>query len=63
MVQRSAPSDLIFVGISSVKLIFGCVMNVKFGKILLRLLDTEYHSRSYSTLEVRWLAAKQFVTL
>jgi len=43
MVQRSAPSDLIFVGISSVKLIFGCVMNVKFGKILLRLLDTEYH--------------------
>jgi len=43
MVQRSAPSDLIFMGISSVNLIFGCVMNVNFRKILVKLLDTDEH--------------------
>jgi hypothetical protein len=41
MVQRSAPSDLVFMGISSVDLIFGYVMNVKFRKILVKLLDTD----------------------
>jgi hypothetical protein len=34
MVLRSALSDLVFLGISSVNLIFGYVMNVKFRKIL-----------------------------
>ena len=41
MVQRSAPSDLICIGIHTVNLIFGYVINVKFRKILLRNLENE----------------------
>ena len=45
MVERSAPSASNFMGISTVKLIFGYEMNVKFRKIRVRLLDTDvpYH--------------------